>query len=173
MTRPLSLANSSHGMAALSTNNHRPLLWFRGTAEGSYSDNLPAELDVLFVLNQHQLGQHQLAVPERQDAKARPPVPGVVLKVIGKRLGIDVGQTASIEAVPCAVVIGPRRHLGGMQMPGNDVLARTDRIIVGGMEPALIAMLDDRIVVDPNRPTSLPGSKMVAKMNAGDLGELG
>src|SRR3972149_4678941 len=117
MTRPLSLANSSHGMAALSTNNHRPLLWFRGTAEGSYSDNLPAELDVLFVLNQHQLGQHQLAVPKCQNAKARSPIPWIVLKVISEWLGIDVSQAAGVETVPCAVVVRPRRHLGGMQMP--------------------------------------------------------
>jgi hypothetical protein len=54
-------------------------------------------------------------------------------------------------------------------MAGDHRFARRQRVVVRGVDAALVAMLNDNIIIEPARPTRLPLGEVVLEMNAVDL----
>ena len=101
---------------------------------------------------------------ERGNNETGAPVGETVLQVVCELRAVRIGESTRIYAPSSPVVVVKRGDLELVKVTCKGGLSGVQRIVSSGVDAALKAVLDDNLLVDPDRPAGSPCREMVLEM---------
>lgn len=105
---------------------------------------------------------------ERSDDETTAPVGEAVFEVVGELWAAGFCEGSGVNAPAGSVVVIEGRNLELVKVTRKGCQSRVEGVVSGGVDPALEAVFDYDILVDPDGPTWKPRGEVILQVEALD-----